>query len=152
MVHRLSGLGTRPADPRVVVEERLTDAWWRAYHAYRPTDADPALLRTMLTSRPPYGLAGIADARPGAERLIASGRGQISQDWLGIAALWTAPEHRRQGLATAVLLGLVHWAGAKGARNAYLQVAQENTNAHEAYQRLGFRRHHTYRYLRPPDR
>jgi predicted GNAT family acetyltransferase len=52
-------------------------------------------------------------------------------------------------LATSVLIGLVHWAGAKGARNAYLQVAQENTNAHQAYQRLGFRLHHSYRYLRP---
>lgn len=145
MVHRLSELGTRPADPRVIVEERLTDAWWDAYQSYRPTDVDPALLRTLLTGQPPYGLAGIADS----DRLIAIGRGQISQDWLGIAGLWTDPAHRRQGLATAVLLGLVHWAGAKGARNAYLQVAQENTPAHQAYQRLGFRLHHTYRYLRP---
>jgi RimJ/RimL family protein N-acetyltransferase len=145
MVQRMSDLGTRPADPRVVVEEQLTDAWWRAYHSYRPTDADPELLRTMLTGQPPYGLAGIADG----DHLIASGRGQISQDWLGIAALWTDPAHRRQGLATSVLIALVHWAGAKGARNAYLQVAQENTNAHEAYERLGFRLHHSYRYLCP---
>ncbi len=145
LVHRLSELGSRPADPRVTVEERLTDAWWQAYHAYRPSDVDPELLRTMLTGRPPFGLAGIADGG----RLIAAGRGQISQDWLGIAALWTDPEHRRQGLATAVLLGLVHWAGAKGARSAYLQVARENTEAHQAYQRLGFRLHHSYRYLRP---
>lgn len=146
LVQRLSELGTRPADSRVDVEESLTQGWWDAYQSYRPNQADPGLLRTMITGRPPCGLAGL-----GGEdgRLIAIGRGQISLGWLGITSLWTHPDHRRQGLATAVLIGLVHWAGAKGARNAYLQVAQENTSAHEAYQRLGFRLHHSYRYLRP---
>ncbi|GAB3766957.1 GNAT family N-acetyltransferase [Microlunatus parietis] len=145
LVHRLSTLGERPADPRVIIEESLTESWLAAYQEYRPNDADPDLLRALLQGRPPRGLAGIRDG----DRLVCVGRGQVSRDWLGISGLWTHPDRRRQGLATAVLIGLVHWAGAKGARNAYLQVAQENSSAHEAYQRLGFRLHHSYRYLRP---
>lgn len=141
----LSELGRRTPDPRVTVEERLTDSWWDAYQSYRPNDADPELLQTLLTNRPPVGLAGIGDGN----RLIAIGRGQVSDRWLGVAALWTAPDRRQRGLATAILIGLVHWAARKDARNVYLQVAQENAAAHQAYERLGFRHHHTYRYLRP---
>lgn len=145
LVHRLSELAEQPADPRVRVTETLSDAWWQAFQRYRPTDTDPDLVRTMITGRPPVGLAGIESDG----RLIAIGRGHVRDGWLGIAALWTDPAHRRRGLATAVLTGLVLWAGRKGARNAYLQVARANSEARAAYERLGFRRHHSYRYLAP---
>jgi ribosomal protein S18 acetylase RimI-like enzyme len=45
---------------------------------------------------------------------------------------------------------LGHWAARRGARYAYLQVTAANTDALAAYERMGFRRHHSYRYLAPP--
>ncbi|HYP45242.1 MAG TPA: GNAT family N-acetyltransferase [Propionibacteriaceae bacterium] len=149
LVTRLAGLldGTEP-DPRVLVTERLEPDWERSYATSRPTDADPAIVRRILDNGPPRAYAGAA----GSNQLIAIGRGHVSADWLGVAAVWTEPGHRRQGWAARVLIGLGHWAARRGARWVYLQVTTENEGAHRAYQRLGFRRHHAYRYLAAPRR
>lgn len=134
-------------DDRVLVEEVLSDAWWRAYARSRPNDADAAILRMILDGHPPRALAGV---RGRGEDLAAIARGHVSGAWLGIAAVWTEPARRRQGLATAMMRALGHWAARRGARYAYLQVAQENGDAHAAYGRLGFAVHHSYRYLQAP--
>ena len=139
-------LGTAAPDPRARVTLDLTVGWWNAYGQSRPNEADPGLLRLILAGHPPraFGWTGEPD------HPSSIGRGHLNGDWLGYAALWTRPEHRRQGLATAVLSRLGHWAARHGARYAYLQVATANSEAHAAYTRLGFRRHHAYRYLAPP--
>ena len=139
-------LGTAPPDPRPQGAPRPRGGWSDAYRESRPNDADPGLVRLVLAGHPPGAFGSTGD--PG--RPIAIGRGHLSGAWLGCAALWTRPEHRRQGLATAVLGRLGHWAARHGARYAYLQVAAENADAHAAYARLGFRHHHSYRYLAPP--
>ena len=142
-------LGDDLPDPRVSVDEHLDEAWWRAYGRSRPHDADPEILRMILDGHPPRAFASVADpATPGEHSAIA--RGHLSDPWLGIASVWTDPAQRRRGLATAMMRALGHWAARRGARNAYLQVAQENTGAHDAYGRLGFVRHHSYRYLEAP--
>ena len=48
-----------------------------------------------------------------------------------------------------MMIALGHWAARRGARYGYLQVASANSEAITAYQRLGFSRHHRYRYLKP---
>ena len=80
---------------------------------------------------------------------IAIARGHLSGDWLGLASIWT-DDHRRRGWATTMIIGLGHWAARQGARYGYLQVASANQHAIAAYEQLGFARHHSYRYLRPP--
>jgi GNAT superfamily N-acetyltransferase len=139
-------LGTTPPDPRARVTLDLEVGWWNAYGQSRPNDADPGLVRLILAGHPPraFGSTGNAD------RPSSIGRGHLSGAWLGYSTLWTRPEHRRHGLATAVMGRLGHWAARHGARYAYLQVAAANVDAHAAYARLGFRRHHAYRYLAPP--
>ena len=139
-------LGTAPPDPRARVSLDLEVGWWDAYAESRPNAADPGLVRLVLAGHPPRAFGSTGDP----DRPTAIGRGHLSGAWLGCAALWTRPEHRRQGLATAVLGRLGHWAARHGARYAYLQVAAENADAHAAYARLGFRHHHSYRYLAPP--
>lgn len=145
LVTRLAALleDTRP-DPRVTLAVTLEPSWWSAYQRSRPTAAAPDVVRRVLQSEPPVAFAGVGD-----DELLAIGRGHLSADWLGVASIWTAPEHRRRGWAGRVLTTLGHWAARQGARNAYLQVAVDNEQAHVAYQQLGFVRHHSYRYLAP---
>lgn len=143
-------LGELLPDPEVAVREQLEPAWWRAYQRSRPNDADPELLRMILNGHPPRAFAAVPDAASG--ELVAIARGHLSGGWLGISSIWTDPGWRRQGRATAMVRSLGHWAARRGARYAYLQVAAENSGAHAAYGRLGFVKHHSYRYLAAPTR
>jgi N-acetylglutamate synthase len=61
--------------------------------------------------------------------------------------VWVSPDHRRRGLGLVVMAGLLGWAAERGATTAYLQVRGDNPAALALYDRLGFRAHHTYRYL-----
>ncbi len=57
--------------------------------------------------------------------------------------------HRRRGLGTAALAALLDWGGERGATTAWLHVETDNEAGQALYERLGFRTHHTGRYLRP---
>lgn len=139
-----------PGEGRVQVDTELTEDWWQGYLKYRPIPDHPTAGR-ILTNNPPVGLASIRSGDGRAGEIVALGRGQVTRDWLGIAGLWTDPEQRRRGLATMIVMELARWAARRGARNAYLQVAKENTGAIAAYRRLGFAAHHDYLYLCPSD-
>lgn len=142
-------LGDHAPDPRVAVGEELTLPWRAAFDQYRPHDADPDLVARLLEGRRPRAYGSVGSEEDG---LVAVGRGHLSGGWLGVAALWTRPDRRRQGLATAVMRGLGRWAARRDARWCYLQVDAANAGAHAAYERLGFTLHHRYRYLAPaPD-
>lgn len=80
---------------------------------------------------------------------VASARLCLSDDWLGIDAVWVSPDHRRRGLARELLAEAVDWAASRGAMTAHLQVAEDNVGALTLYESLGFATHHTYRYLSP---
>jgi GNAT superfamily N-acetyltransferase len=147
LVTRLADLlGDAAIDPRVVVDEELTAGWRATFDEYRPSDADPALVTRLLDGRRPRAFARVeVDGR-----VVAVARGHLADGWLGVAAVWTRPEHRRQGLGTAVVLALAGWAARRGARWSYLQVETANVVAHAAYERLGYVHHHRYHYLAPP--
>ena len=139
-------LGERTTDPRVVVDEQLTPVWRATFDEYRHTDVDPAVVTRLLEGRRPRAFASVeVDGR-----VAAVARGHLAAGWLGVAAVWTRPEHRRRGLGTAVVLALAGWAARRGARWCYLQVETENVPAHAAYEALGFVHHHRYHYLAPP--
>ena len=65
---------------------------------------------------------------------------------LGIFGMGTAPSHRRQGIATAVVDALLTAAAERGTQQAYLQVETANDGAIALYRRLGFERSHGYHY------
>ena len=134
--------GPPPAGVRVT--EELEPSWLNAYQQSRPNDADPDLLRMILDGNPPRAFGSVG------EPIFAITRGHINGDWLGLAAIWTQPDHRRQGWAARLMLALGHWAARRGARYVYLQVDVANPVAISTYQRLGFVRHHGYLYLAPP--
>lgn len=147
LVARLADfLGSALPSPEVKVSEIWEQEWLAAYRDSRPNRADPALLEQILAGNPPRAFAwAVADGT-----IVAIGRGHLSEDWLGLASIWVRPEHRRRGLATAMMRNLGHWAARGGARYLYLQVAAANTAAIGAYERLGLVEHHAYGYLRPP--
>lgn len=148
LVTRLAALLTgRQASSVCRLTEVLETAWWQAYQQSRPNQADPTVLRLILDGQPPRAFGSVDTGGS----TVAIARGHLSGPWLGLASIWTRPDHRRAGLATDLVLSLGHWAARRGARNVYLQVAAANTSAITAYGRLGFARHHAYCYLKPPD-
>ena len=152
---RLVRAGARPAAhlPEPLLSDRATPDWLAG---------DPrALAHGAAALGVLEGPAEVAFARvPAGERTgapaVAAGRAALSRGgadtWVGITDVRVAPTHRRQGLATAVLEALLAWAAERGASTAYLQVREDNAPAHALYGRLGFTRHHSYGYLRPPSR
>jgi ribosomal protein S18 acetylase RimI-like enzyme len=84
------------------------------------------------------------------EAVVAIGRATLDEGWLGISAVETAPEARRQGLARRVVDFLVEHGRAAGAQRIYLQVAEDNEPAVALYRGLGLSVHHTYRYRTAP--
>lgn len=84
--------------------------------------------------------------------VLATGRGAVTTSspgaspWLGISCLWTHPDHRGASLGTAIVHALIIEAHDMGCERAYLQVEEDNVGAIRLYRRLGFGRHHGYRY------
>jgi GNAT superfamily N-acetyltransferase len=151
LVSRLSDFLTeRPAERAVQLTERLWSDWELAYQRSRPNSADPAIIRMILEGSPPTAFAAVTSQRPDDHgQLVAIARGHRGGDWLGLSSIWSRPDHRQHGLATAMMARLGHWAARQGARYAYVQVATLNEPALAAYTKLGFSPHHRYLYLAP---
>jgi len=139
----------RPAEPVVKITEGLQPTWEETYHRSRPNSADPAICRMILEGNPPRAFAAVTSQGDDYSELIAIARGHLDEDWLGLASIWTRSDHRRRGLATAMMAALGHWAARQGARYAYVQVANVNELGIAACRSLGFSHHHAYRYLAP---
>jgi GNAT superfamily N-acetyltransferase len=131
--------------PAVPVELSPTpdDAWLAGYEG--GGDLPPAA-RRVLTNAPDVVFASVRSGSATA----AVARGVLTDGWLGVAAVTTAPEHRRQGLATALLDALRGWATDRGAHSVYLQVTEDNAPARELYRRAGLIEQHRYWYRRLP--
>ncbi|WP_375476956.1 GNAT family N-acetyltransferase [uncultured Jatrophihabitans sp.] len=82
--------------------------------------------------------------------VIATARGRVSGDWVGVMAVEVAPAARRRGLAGAVMRRLAGWAVERGATRGYVQVSIDNATGLALYERLGFWRHHSYHYRLDP--
>ena len=151
LVIRLSDfLSDRPAESAVQVTERLQPDWELAYQRSRPNSAEPEIVRMILDGNPPRAFAAVAAREPDDQpELVAIARGHRGGDWLGLSSIWTHPDHRQRGLATAMMTRLGYWAARQGARYAYVQVAPVSEPAVSAYTKLGFTSHHHYLYLAP---
>ena len=82
---------------------------------------------------------------------IAEAQATVDGDWIGIREVLVDPGHRRQGLARAVVAGLLEWGLEQGARTAWLHVEEDNVAERALYESLGFVEHHRMRYLTLPD-
>ncbi|MEV8531195.1 GNAT family N-acetyltransferase [Streptomyces sp. NPDC051211] len=123
----------------VALSRDCGDAWLARYGKV----ADPAVARAVLSAGSSVWFAEVAGKAIG--RCVVDGR------WAGFAAVEVAPEHRRQGLATAVMAALARQALSEGASAAWLQVETDNGGARGLYDGLGFATHHAYHHFRAAD-
>jgi len=79
-------------------------------------------------------------------RVIGVGTVMLEDGLAGIFSMATAPDVRRQGVASALLARLLAWAWEHGASHAYLQVEARNDPAVAVYRRFGFATAYTYHY------
>jgi N-acetylglutamate synthase len=139
-------IGPPPPDDVPVELATAPDGAWLAGYRYRGaplpdvatavlTNADDAVFASVRLDRAPAPLAAVA-------------RGVLTDGWLGVTAVTVAEEHRRRGLATAVMTALQRWAADRGAHSVYLQVLGSNAPARALYRRAGFIEHHRYHYRR----
>lgn len=124
------------------------DAWLAGYR-HLGSPLPPAARRVLTGGGDAVVFASVRPA-PAPAPPAAVARGVVTDDWLGVSAVTVAEEHRRQGLATAVMGALYAWAAGRGARWAYLQVTASNAPARALYRRDGFIEHHRYHYRRAP--
>jgi ribosomal protein S18 acetylase RimI-like enzyme len=82
---------------------------------------------------------------------VGSGQAALDGDWLGIHGLEVDADHRGQGHATAVMAALLEWGAEHGTSTVWLHVETDHEPALALYGGLGFRIHHSNRYLRAPQ-
>lgn len=139
-----------PASPAVPVDLSPTpdDAWLAGYR--HRGSALPPVARQVLTSAPDVVFASVR-LDPAPAPLATVARGVLTDGWLGVTAVTVAEEHRRRGLATAVMAALGRWAAERGAHSVYLQVTAGNVPARALYRQAGFIEHHRYHYRHRPS-
>lgn len=137
--------GTAP--PAVPVDlSPVPDQAWLTGYRYRGAALPDGALEVLTAGADVV----FASVRLGPEPALpaAVARGALTDGWLGVTAVTVAEEHRRRGLATAVMAALTGWAAERGASSVYLQVTADNTAARALYRRAGFIEHHRYHYRR----
>ncbi|MFJ9616983.1 GNAT family N-acetyltransferase [Streptomyces noursei] len=141
----LAPLADTEADTSGVLLSRQPDDGWLGL--YNRAGAPTATGLAVLTGGPSVWFARVPAPGGGT---AAIGRLAVDGRWAGFAAVETAPERRREGLATLVMAALAERALTEGASAAYLQVEADNTGGLALYDGLGFVEHHGYHYRRGP--
>jgi GNAT superfamily N-acetyltransferase len=133
--------------PDVELEDQPTPAWLECLMELRfaPGTAR-SVVQAMLERRiAPTVFASIRMDRS----IVALGIGAVHDDHVAIYAMHTVDVHRRRGLGTRLLDGLLAWGTGRGARAGFLQVHSETPGARAMYERAGFEAVYRYWYRMP---
>ena len=127
-----------PEEPAAVLSEHPDAEWLAIYERDVPVEVLTAVLDGEVT----FALAAG----------VAVGRGAVTSApdgtrWLGISSVRVAEHARRQGHARAVCDALLAWGAERGAAQAYVEVLADNGPAIALYESMGFRLHHSHRYI-----
>jgi ribosomal protein S18 acetylase RimI-like enzyme len=124
--------------PTAILADRPDADWLAIYQRDVPVEVLTAVLDGEVT----FALAAG----------VAVGRGAVTSApdgtrWLGLSSVRVAEEARRQGHARAVCEALQVWGAEHGAEQAYVEVLADNGPAIALYESMGFRLHHSHRYI-----
>jgi ribosomal protein S18 acetylase RimI-like enzyme len=137
-------LARLPRTLETSVTAKPSDAWLEiGARASRFADSYDVLLGFLsrLGSRCRFALARDANGHA-----VATCFGITSEDRLGIYAMFTLPDARRKGAATALLRALAESAVVDRMRGLHLLVEEDNTTARSLYARAGFVDAYRYHY------
>lgn len=129
--------------PPVVGDARLQSEWLMAYGESR--SVVPGVTESVLTGSRGQLFMSVRDEA--SRRLVGVARMAIHPGWAGVFGLWVHPEHRRRGIATAIVSAIGMAARDNNMPAVYVQVAGDNDGAIAFWEGLGFTRHHDYVYL-----
>ena len=133
----------RPNEGRVTLSANPNEAWLEAYFRLNNVqERYMPVMRHMITHIAPQKcLATIFHEG----RVAAVGLGVLEQGYLGIYDIVTESSLRHRGYGHQLMLYLLNWGKANGAKGAYLQV-MINTPAMYLYEKLGFAELYRYWY------
>ena len=143
-VAELAGL-LRLAPPDAATLSATPSAAWASVYTADGFDPVDGANRVQLLSRSRHVV--YAHVSQGGQAL-AAGTGSISQGWLSIHGMRTAPSAQGRGLASRILAGLAAHAAAQGVRRVFLQVEDDNAVAQGLYRKAGFATAWRYHYWR----
>jgi ribosomal protein S18 acetylase RimI-like enzyme len=130
----------------VTADAELKLDWLMSYGEQRTIV--PGATEAVLTGSDGQLFLSVRDPQTGA--IIGLARVAIHPGWAGIFGLWVHPDHRRSGIATAIVSAAAMVARENNMPAMYLQVSGENAAAVAFWTDLGFTVHHEYTYLAKP--
>ena len=143
-VAELAGL-LRLAPPDAATLSATPSAAWASVYTAEGFDPVDGANRVQLLSRSRHVVYAHVSENGQA---LAAGTGSISQGWLSIHGMRTAPGAQGRGLASRILAGLAAHAAAKGVHRVFLQVEDDNAVAQGLYRKAGFATAWRYHYWR----
>ncbi|MEM8742280.1 MAG: GNAT family N-acetyltransferase [Pseudomonadota bacterium] len=108
-----------------------------------PVDLAALHARCFTQAPPPWSEVAFAEAlaAPGGLALTRPGAcliGRVTGPEAELLTLAVDPDHRRRGLAAALVAAFHRQAGAAGAKDAFLEVARTNHPARALYEASGY--------------
>jgi N-acetylglutamate synthase len=131
-------------DEAINIDEQLESTWIADFCRLNAVpQRHVATMMSMLGAIVPA--TGFATLRREGET-VAVGLAVCERHDVGLFDIVTAPHARGQGIGRRLVLGLLRWGRAGGAKRGYLQVMVTNEPALGLYEKLGFREAYRYWY------
>ncbi|MBC7463755.1 MAG: GNAT family N-acetyltransferase [Actinobacteria bacterium] len=137
----VADIGSFSVDERTDYEWSLTETFDQAWLDLQNDSGVREIMRSAPAVYASLRIDGV---------LVAVGRAANFGDWTVLTRLFVHPKYRRQRIGTELISRLLNEATRGGAAKALLQVDVNNQSAIQAYEKYGFRKHHSYRYRVAP--
>ncbi|MCR5388602.1 MAG: GNAT family N-acetyltransferase [Lachnospiraceae bacterium] len=142
--NHLSRSTTNVSGFTVEITNHITDEWINSFFDLKgmKNETHRKIVPQMYHAIPMATVC--ACIRDEAGRIIATGLGVLDRDYIGIYAIHCSSEHRRQGLASAIVEALLDAGMERGAKKTYLQCVDGNEGALKMYEKFGFEKIYDY--------
>ncbi len=134
-----------PLSSNIIIYDCLEDKWFNSFcELNNMKESDQSTLKKMLETIVPevcYVLL-FNDKK----EVLACGMGVLEDDYIGLFDIVTNPKYRNKGYGMQLILNILDWGKANGAKRAYLQVVLDNIPALNLYKKLGFKEAYKYWY------